>query len=401
MTARPLRVLRVIGGLDPTIGGPPESAVAACLATEKSGIRNTLLFATDARGREAARGLLFRLEEAAVDVHAFPVVPQRYQWARRWGVSPALLRWLTANAGHDVVHVHGALGFATTSALVVGKIRRMPVVVSPHESLTQYDIDQSRTAAHRTLKRIVRRFYLRAADLLVFASRLEAEGSLGQGLDPDHALVAPHPVWEQAESHTDSGESSSDSTRVGFLGRLHPKKNLDSLIRALPALPPTVRLIVGGDGPADERQRLEAVAQSAAAANRVEWRGWLDAEARRRFLDEVDVLAMPSEYECFGMAAAEALVHGVPVVVSATTGIAEIVERHGCGIVTGRTPEALAQAIGKLSLEPEERARLGVRALQAARAELSYGAYGNALSERYRRLCSADRAGSRAEMAAG
>ena len=51
---RTVRVLRVVAGLDPTIGGPPESTVAACLATEAQGAHNTLLYATDEAGRRGA-----------------------------------------------------------------------------------------------------------------------------------------------------------------------------------------------------------------------------------------------------------------------------------------------------------------------------------------------------------
>ena len=54
----------------------------------------------------------------------------------------------------------------------------------------------------------------------------------------------------------------------------------------------------------------------------------------RRLLAGLDVLAMPSEYESFGLSAAEAMLHGVPVLVSERTGIAEVIARHGGGRIT-------------------------------------------------------------------
>lgn len=387
-SARPIRVLRVAGGLDTTMGGPPESTVAACLATEREDARNTLLFATDEAGGHRARALLRRLAAAGVAVRGFPVMPRDSAIARRWGVSPALVRWLWSNASHDVIHVHGALGLVTTAALLIGRLRGIPVVVSPHESLTDYDLGQSRTPVHRALKRGLRALYLRAASLLVFASRLEAEDSRGQSIGSVRKLVVPHPVVESVAREPCSKPPGRRAFRIGFLGRLHPKKNLDRLIEALPALSPEVRLVVAGKGPPAEHRRLESVAEVAGVSDRIEWRGWIEADEREEFFEQLDLLAMPSAYECFGMAGAEALARGIPVIASRTTGIAEIVARHGCGVVTTPRPTALAAAIGELATQPSGLEELRARAVKAAEAELSYHAFGSLLVSHYRQLAS-------------
>jgi glycosyltransferase involved in cell wall biosynthesis len=377
-------VLRVVGGLDPTAGGPPESTVAACLATEARGARNTLVFPTAEAGTSAAGDLLGRLEAAGIEVHGFPVVPRNGTLARRWGVSPALVRWIWSNADHDVIHVHGAMGFATTAALLTGLLRGIPVVVSPHESLTDYDREHSRGRVRRLLKRLLRMLYTRGASLIVFASGIEAEDSGGSTLPPGRDLVAPHPVANGIA--VGAASAAGEPMRVGFLGRFHRKKNLDLLIQAVAALPDDVRLAVAGDGPPGERRRLESLAEAAAVSHRVEWRGWLDADARDGFLAGLDVLAMPSEYECFGMAGAEALVRGVPVVTSPRTGIAEIIERHDCGVVTATDAPALAAAIAELAAEPARCKQMRDRAIEAAQRDLSYEAFGDALMSRYRQL---------------
>jgi glycosyltransferase involved in cell wall biosynthesis len=386
----PVRVLRVVAGLDPAAGGPPRSTVAACLATQAQGAGNTLVFATGPAEEDAADDLLARLAAADVEVHGFPVAPRGAAVARRWGVSPALARWLWANARHDVIHVHGALGFATTTALLVGRLRGIPVVVSPHESLTDYDIEHSRTPLHGILKRALRALHLRAASLVVFASRLEAEDSCGRALDDDRRLVASHPVVESVAERR-LGRHTNGLSRVGFMGRLHPKKNLDRLIEALPALPADVGLTVAGDGPPPERRRLDSLAEAKGVADRIEWRGWLGAQARDEFLGDLDLLAIPSAYECFGMAGAEALARGVPVLVSPTTGIAEIVERYRCGVVTATDPDALAAAIGELATHKPDLDELGAQALRAAESELSYPAFGSLVVSHYRRLAGAAR----------
>ena len=107
--------------------------------------------------------------------------------------------------------------------------------------------------------------------------------------------------------------------RLGYLGRLHRKKNLEALLAGL-AQVPGASLRVAGDGDPNYERALRTRAQTLGVASRVVWLGFLaDKDAIAAFFAEIDVLVMPSHYECFGMVAAESLAAGVPVVVSENT----------------------------------------------------------------------------------
>ena len=88
-------------------------------------------------------------------------------------------------------------------------------------------------------------------------------------------------------------------------------------------------------------------------AGRVRLLGFVAPRDRAAFFAAVDVLVMPSTYECFGMVAAEALSAGLPVIVTPQTGIAEIVRAHEAGVIVPvGNPDAIRTAIRQILADP-------------------------------------------------
>jgi glycosyltransferase involved in cell wall biosynthesis len=175
--------------------------------------------------------------------------------------------------------------------------------------------------------------------------------------------------------------------RVGFLARLHPKKNLEVIIEAIARLGEEVELVVAGDGPEAYREALKALAVELGVSHRVAWLGFVDAKGKAEFLAQIDVLAMPSAYECFGVAAVEAMSTGVPLIVSPSVGVADIAARHGAALVVNPDPEHLAIAIARYA---SDRALLesAKQAARAAAQEFSPERHGERLESEYLRLIS-------------
>lgn len=116
-----------------------------------------------------------------------------------------------------------------------------------------------------------------------------------------------------------------ETYRIGFLGRIQNfHKGLDVLLRAVALMKEDVRgplhLLAAGDGP--DREISEALASSLGIAREVSFLGWTDD--KRAFFQQIDVLAVPSRYEPFGLVLLEALAAGRQAVASAVGGLAEI-----------------------------------------------------------------------------
>lgn len=385
--ARQIKVLRVLGGLDPAFGGPSESAVNQCLAVQAAGAQNTVVYPFHPAisvDNELARR---RLDEAGVVTKRFLITRIAGRHSHRWAMSAGASRWMLGTLqNYDVVHVHSAWGVAQLSALSVSRLRSRPCIMSPHESLTDFDIETS-TSVPPWAKRTIRRHYMSRVAVIVFSSSAEKRDSMTVRASA-RAVVIPHPVLGILDRPRAAPRDDGPLV-IGFLGRLHPKKNVDLLIRALVGVSGS-KLIVAGDGPADQRERLASVADECEVSDRVEWLGFVSGSARDAFLDSVDVLAMPSDYECFGMAAAEAIARGVPTIVSKNCGIAEVVERNQCGLVVEADVESVVAGMTLLE-NGMRRDRFAKASLRAARDELSVEVFGSVLYREYEALAGARR----------
>ncbi len=156
--------------------------------------------------------------------------------------------------------------------------------------------------------------------------------------------------------------------RIGSLGRLHPVKGYDVLIRALakvrqmaPSGAP-FEVAIGGEG--NERSRLTDLARREGATN-ISFSGFC-AEPRQ-FLASLHLYVQPSKSEGFCVAAHEAMQAGVPVIASNVGELAHSVVSGETGLlVPPGDPSALAAAIRSCVGEPKKLKMMG----EAARERL-------------------------------
>jgi glycosyltransferase involved in cell wall biosynthesis len=147
------------------------------------------------------------------------------------------------------------------------------------------------------------------------------------------AQVLPHVIREFA-----AGSAAASGRHALVVARLAPEKGVDVAIEAcrIAGMP----LVVAGDGP--ERERLAAAAgPDVTFAGRVD-----DGELERLRQDAVMAIVPSRSGETFGLAAAEAMAAGVPVVASRVGALPELVPDQW--LVAAGDPRALADAIGRL-----------------------------------------------------
>lgn len=149
-----------------------------------------------------------------------------------------------------------------------------------------------------------------------------------------------------------------------YVGRLSLEKNLDGLLAAFDEVlrrGHKASLVIVGDGP--YRRHFEARCQG----RPVVFTGLLEGETLATAYASADVLVFPSLTDTFGNVVLEAQAAGLPVIVTDCGGPAEIVRRHGSGIIIDHTqPQALADAMEQLFLSPTLRDDLRTRGLRNA-----------------------------------
>lgn len=164
-----------------------------------------------------------------------------------------------------------------------------------------------------------------------------------------------------------------DAWVIVALGRLHPAKGFDDLLRALALLPGAVHgrtpmLLVIGDGPVGGR--LRRLAHDLGISGRIRWTGWRTDIAM--FLHRADLFVCPSRQETLGNVILEAWAHGSPVLSTRTAGPAEFAS-HGdnCWLVPVGDARAMAAAIELLLRDDPLRQRLAREGQAEVRARHS------------------------------
>jgi glycosyltransferase involved in cell wall biosynthesis len=104
---------------------------------------------------------------------------------------------------------------------------------------------------------------------------------------------------------------------------VEPRKNLEAIVRALPALD-NARLVAVGP-PTPYQQQCQALAVELGVAGRLEFLGYVDRDELLELYATCGVVAVASHYEGFGYAAAQALCAGTPCVVADRSALPEIV----------------------------------------------------------------------------
>src|SRR5262245_20517607 len=149
-------------------------------------------------------------------------------------------------------------------------------------------------------------------------------------------------------------DTPKDAPLALALGRLHPNKGLDVLIRAV-ALVPELFVWIAGDGP--ERDNLQRLSQELGVDARVKFLGWRNDRAS--LFKTTDLCVYPSREEPFGNVVVEAWACGTPLVTTASTGPRWLVRDGKDAVITPIDDvEALAAGIRKLIQSPELRTSL-------------------------------------------
>ena len=313
------RALHVIPGLDPRDGGPPASVSRLALAQRAAGTEVRVLTAA-APGSD--RRVIDRLRAGGVRVDVLPA-GGRLKSGRLWSAAGA-----RAVAEADAVHLHGLWEEAQPRVAHAARAAGVPYVVSPRGMLAPWSLARGRMKKYVYFEARVRRMLDRAAAVHVTTAE---EGRLFAplGLKAPRVTVpngvnlrefaAPDPAAflnSVPELKTHRGPLAV------FLGRLHPVKGLEELIPAFADLTrpgqgsgPAAGAKLALVGPGGDRyeSKLRRLAAGCGVGKSVAFCGMRHGAGRADALAAADLFVLPSYQENFGVAAAEALACGVPV----------------------------------------------------------------------------------------
>lgn len=350
-----MRVLHLSAPLSPASGGPYESI----------------------------RHLTGGLAAADVDVAvAIPFDPVSRSYHGEWraimssegkilfpplGWSPGFARRVLAQNA-DILHTHGLWQHPSWVALGWKRQWKRPHVVSVRGMLEPWAWEH-RAWKKRPMWKMLERRNLESAALLHATSEQEAQSFRDRGLKVPIAII-PNGV-ELPDKWIRNGVSVPPKRTALFLSRIHPKKGLPLLLEAWAKVRPDGwDLKIVGPDEGGHRKDLEKQASALGLADVVSFRDAVRGkDAKDALFKEASLFVLPTHSENFGIAVAEAMAHGLPVIT--THGAPwQILEVEQCGWWVPVSVDGLAGALDaatRLSLESMEEMGMKGRAVVAER----------------------------------
>lgn len=386
-----MRILHVSAYFAPAFvyGGPPRSIHGLCRALAACGV-DVEAFTTDANGDTA-------LPPEVTRARAYDGVPVRY-FPRTWPAEPigshALASALREAAPRaDLLHVHGLWNRVVWAAAREARRAGVPYVLSPRGML------EDAALAHRPWRKrvawtLIEQRTIDDAALLHAASQREYDTLRALRPSADVVLVPNGvdalPVPASGNRRAALGVDPA-APLIVFMGRLHPIKRLDLLVTAFARVRRTHRraqLVVAGPDEKGLRASLEARAGDAASA--IVWLGAVDAVCKQMLLAEAAALALCSDSESFGLAVAEAMAAGVPVVVTKTCPWPDV-ERHRAGYWVEQREDAIAGALERVLADPFGARAMGERGRALVHEKYRWPVVAAAMEREYARVASGRR----------
>ncbi|MFE4949663.1 glycosyltransferase family 4 protein [Leifsonia sp. NPDC056665] len=174
---------------------------------------------------------------------------------------------------------------------------------------------------------------LRSVRRIVATSAWTRSELLEQDAADPHRIVVAHPGVDPAPATT----ASAGGGRLLCVAAVAPHKGQDLLLRALAGFADrddwTCTLVGSLTVDPDFVAALTAVIDAAGLAGRIRFAGVLDPRALSEAYGEADLVVLPSRSESYGMAVAEALAHGVPVLATGIGGIPEAIVREDATMI--------------------------------------------------------------------
>ncbi len=378
-----MRILQIIPSIALVYGGPSQMVRGLSSALAAQGMDVTIL-TTDSNGDTGQPPLDVPLNQP-VSEDGYTVRYFRCSPFRRYKFSLNLLNWLWQHAAEfDIAHIHALFSPVSSGAARVAKLRQLPYILRPLGTLDPADL-QKKKQVKQIYATLLERGNIAGAAALHFTSQPEAQISERFGVSTKDLVI---PLGVNPPNFETENKVSNNPPVILFMSRIEPKKGLNLLIPALEqvlAAGYSFKLILAGSNPQDPgyETQIQTQIQQSSLKQYTTFTGFVTGEEKARLLKTADLFVLPSYYENFGIAVAEAMVAGIPVVISDGVQIWEQIQQAEAGWVSQCEVSEIAAKIESALQHQPERQRRGKNARQLALQHYSWDAIASQTIQAY------------------
>lgn len=250
----------------------------------------------------------------------------------------------------DIIHIHEHRTFLAAVIYLLATRYNIPYIVQPHGSAPR----MIKAWQKRLFDILVGNRIIYNAKRIIASSKIESQyyKKVYPKLNEKIIVRLPNPVnipKTPPEGSFRRKWGLKDDQIVLYLGRIHERKGLDLLVRAFNQIKDDkLKLVIAG--PDDHYlKRLKKLISDLGLGDRIILTGPLYGLDKFEVLVDADVFVLPSsdEYESFGMAAAEAIACGTPIVVTSNCGVSEWIDSTA-GLIVEADEKSIKDAITKI-----------------------------------------------------
>ena len=373
---KPLKILHVTPHYEPAfeMGGVVRSLSLLCRGLAKSGLNITVFTTNNNRlGKILDVPMNQEVNVGGVKVCYFPTK----LFNKRFFYSPELGKACYKRIKEfDLLHLTSFWCYAGIPAGKAARQYSIPYIISTHGTLDPYSLKQQFLKKKIYLSLFDKR-NLDVATAIHYTAEIERESTHKYNRLKNPSFIVPNPVpINELNNLPEESEAKKyfalpqDAHVISFVGRLHRRKALDILIQSfkklLPLLNNNCYLLLAGPDDGDET-RLRQLVNKNELNDKVRFLGFVDA-VKRGFVLKASDLFWFATYpgENFGYSAVEAMVAGVPVILSEYVGIYREVIQDKAGVIVSHEPGEIAKNIAELITEKDKIMQMSGNAKKSA-----------------------------------
>lgn len=356
------------GTLDVAEGGPALSTYLTMKGINTCGGSSTIIMPPPSRSGRVVSESVNRIYTASPRLKKFEYIPN--------------LKSVIESIGRgDVFHIQGLWRYIGAGAASYARQHHIPYVISLRGMLYPQALAASAMVKKLSLW-LYQRKDLQSAACIQATCKEEMEHYRNLGFTNPVAVI-PNPI--DLDNYIDKPIPQKPHFRIGYLGRVHPRKRIERLIYAMSALNDKIKdaeLLVIGSGDEKYELFLRNEVERLNLRN-VTFAGFLTGDEKDAAISGLSILAVPSDFENFGNIVTEALVRGVPVI--ASTGMPwQELETHQCGWWINNNQDSINNTILKAyEIGEAERIRMGLNGKHLMKENYSVEVLGEKMMKLY------------------
>ncbi len=389
-----MKILQIVPSISLIYGGPSQMVIGLSQALATAGEKVTIL-TTNSNGDAG---------QPPLDVPLFkPILQDGYQIIyfpcspfRRYKFSLPLLQWLSHQAKHyDIAHIHALFSPISTAASMVARNQQLPYILRPLGTLDPADLTKK-----KNLKKLygwlLERHNLARASAIHFTSEQEAQISERYGIKTQDLVIPlgvslPNNIPPIGQTRQKFG-IPDHTPLILFMSRIDPKKGLSLLIQSLENLIDKeidFHFILAGSNPQDPtyENEIKQKIQTSKLSLQTTLTGFVQGDLKLGLLRDADLFVLPSYYENFGIAVAEAMAMGNPVIVSDQVHIWPAIEEAEGGWICRCDVASLTDTLITALKHPQVLKERGQNARYLTNTQYSWPAIAQQMIQAYQHLC--------------